>query len=71
VLHLGINFFWAKMCHQASEQQAMAVAALSGKIVDVFMNIMNVFLFAQGQTELNRFASSQQEEVSRAQYARW
>lgn len=71
VLHVGISFCWAKMCHQASEQQAMAVAALNGKIVDVFMNIMNVLLFAQGQTELNRFASSQQEEVSRAQYARW
>lgn len=70
-LHLGINFYQAKRCHNATEQQAEAVAKLNGKIVDVLANMINVLLFSRKKFESNYFKSAQQEELIYSQQARW
>lgn len=48
-----------------------AVSTLSGKIVDAFMNIMNVRLFARTKFEIDYLSTYQKDEINKAKKAMW
>lgn len=51
VIHLGLTFLLMRAANSRWEIHADAVAVLSGNIVDIFSNMLNVRLFARGDHE--------------------
>lgn len=62
VVHLGICLAASPRCATLSEQHSSVRSALTGRVVDVFSNIINVKLFARQRFEYSYIAKSQQQE---------
>lgn len=71
VLHLSLTFGFLRYGNQLWEKHADSVSVLSGKIVDVLSNIMNVRLFARGRYEAAYLQSFQADEIHNAKRAMW
>lgn len=70
-IHLSIVFIFFEYSNRSWEIHSDAVSVLSGKIVDVFTNILNVRLFARGPYESNYLNEFQQDEIIKAKKAMW
>lgn len=62
ILHLAICFFTAKKCSRISDQHADCRSRLTGRITDVFSNIISVKAFARQAFELKRINITQDKE---------
>ncbi len=71
VIHFSIAFFFLRRGNYLWEVHSAAVSTLSGKIVDIFTNILNVRLFARGQYEINYLKKYQADEIQKAKKAMW
>jgi ATP-binding cassette subfamily B protein len=71
LIHLGIMLIFLKPSHRLAEMHSEAVSVLSGKVVDVFSNILNVRIFARNRYEADYFRSYQQAELEYAKKALW
>jgi ATP-binding cassette subfamily B protein len=71
IVHLGITLFFLHQSGHLWEMHSEAVANLSGKIVDVFSNMLNVRLFARRNYEASYLGKSQREEIIKAKKAMW
>lgn len=69
IIHFAISTLFVKFGNPLWKVHADAVSMLSGKIVDVFTNILNVRLFARGRYELNYLKKYQDEEIQKAKKA--
>ncbi len=70
-LHLGVNIIFLRYGNDLWEVHSSAVTQLSGKIIDVFTNMLNVRLFARGDYESRYLARFQRQEMARAKKAMW
>jgi ATP-binding cassette subfamily B protein len=70
-LHLGLTALFMRKGNALWEAHSASVSTLSGKIVDVFGNILNVRLFARGQFENEYLKKYQQDEMDKAKKAMW
>lgn len=71
ILHLGITFYFLRKGDQLWEVHSEAVSNLSGKIVDVFTNMLNVRLFSRRHYEAHYLGKFQEDEISKAKKAMW
>jgi len=70
-LHLSITLFFLRRSDHLWEVHSEAVSVLSGKIVDVFSNMLNVRLFARRSYEAMYLAKFQEDEIIKAKKAMW
>lgn len=70
-VHLGITFLFMRYGNTLWERHSESVSTLSGKIVDVFTNILTVRLFARGEYETKYLQSYQNDEIAKAKKAMW
>lgn len=70
-LHLGLTGLLLRYGNHLWQVHSDSVSLLSGKIVDVFTNMMNVRLFARGQHEKNYLKKFQQDEINKAKKSMW
>ncbi|KAB2642986.1 MAG: ABC transporter ATP-binding protein [Verrucomicrobia bacterium] len=68
-LHFVITFFFLQKANFLLEEHANAVTKISGRIVDVFSNILNVKLFAREKKEQESFHQVQVEEIQKSNQA--
>ncbi|MCF7729081.1 MAG: ABC transporter ATP-binding protein/permease [Chthoniobacterales bacterium] len=68
-LHFVITFFFLQKANSLLEEHANAVTKISGRIVDVFSNILNVKLFAREKKEQESFHQVQVEEIQKSNQA--
>lgn len=61
-MHMGICLYYAPKCTELSHEQAEARSELSGRIVDIFTNILNVKIFARQRVEFNGVSVYQEDE---------
>lgn len=71
VIHLSIAIVFLQRSNQLWNIHSDTVSTLSGKIVDVFNNILNVRLFARGRYELEYLKQFQADEIAKAKRAMW
>ena len=71
ILHLGLTSFLVYFGNKRWEKHSDAAAVLSGKMVDIFMNIMNVRLFSRGRFESQYLKHFQKEEIIKLKEAMW
>lgn len=71
LVHLGITLFFLRRGDHLWEVHSEAVSVLSGKIVDVFSNMLNVRLFARRQYEAMYLGQFQDDEIIKAKKAMW
>lgn len=71
LLHLSLTYFLVYFGNKRWERHSDAAAILSGKIVDVFSNILNVRLFARGRFETNYLQKYQNDEINKSKQAMW
>lgn len=71
MFHLAITALFLRYGNPLWAQQADAVSELSGKIVDVFSNMLNVRLFARSKFETAYLKKFQDEEINKAKKAMW
>lgn len=71
ILHFTIIFLFFNRGNKLSEIHSEAVSTLSGKIVDVFSNILNVRLFARSRYEIEYLKKFQEDEIKKAKKALW
>jgi ATP-binding cassette subfamily B protein len=70
-LHLGITIGFLRRGNKLWELHSDSVSELSGKIVDVFTNMLNVRLFARGKYEAQYLKKYQSAELKKAHKAMW
>jgi len=70
-LHFSIIFLFLRNGNQLSEIHSEAVSTLSGKVVDVFTNMLNVRLFSHQRYEASYLKKFQEDELSKAKKAMW
>jgi len=70
-VHMVITFAFMKKGNLKWEIHSESSAALSGKIVDSFSNILNVRLFARSEYESQYLKRFQQDEINKAKSAMW
>lgn len=70
-IHMAITFVFMKKGNEKWEIHSESSAALSGKIVDSFSNILNVRLFARSEYESHYLKRFQQDEIKKAKSAMW
>lgn len=70
-IHLSITLLFLRRGDQLWEIHSEAVSELSGKIVDVFTNMLNVRLFARRKYEAAYLGKFQADEIAKAQKAMW
>lgn len=70
-LHLGLTALFMRYGNKLWEIHSNSVSELSGKIVDVFSNILNVRLFAHGKYENEYLKPFQNDEIKKAKKAMW
>lgn len=70
-VHFGITVLFLRRGDQLWEIHSEAVSELSGKIVDVFTNMLNVRLFARRKYEAAYLGKFQDDEIAKAQKAMW
>jgi ATP-binding cassette subfamily B protein len=68
-IHFSIAGLFVKFGNRLWEKHSESVSTLSGKIVDVLGNILNVRLFARGKYELNYMREYQGDVIKKAQKA--
>ena len=68
-LHFVITFFFLPKANFLLEEHANAVTKISGRVVDVFSNILNVKLFAREKKEQESFHQVQIEEIQKSNQA--
>ncbi|HVV68437.1 MAG TPA: ABC transporter ATP-binding protein [Gammaproteobacteria bacterium] len=69
--HLGLTILILRRANVLYETHAESVSVLSGKIVDIFTNILNVRLFARSRYESEYLQQFQQDEITKARKAMW
>lgn len=69
--HMGITLYFLKLGNQRWTTHSESVSTLSGKIVDILTNILNVRLFARGNYEAHYLKQFQQDEINKAHKAMW
>ncbi len=70
-LHFSIVFIFFRKSNQLAAIHSEAVSALSGKVVDVFSNMLNVRLFSHSRFEMQYLKKSQEDEINKAKQASW
>ncbi len=70
-VHFSISFLFMRYGNRLWEVHSSAVSVLSGKIVDVFMNMLNVRLFARESYESSYLKKYQDDEIAKAKKAMW
>ncbi|MES2205138.1 MAG: ABC transporter ATP-binding protein [Pseudomonadota bacterium] len=70
-LHFCIIFLFFQRGNKLSAIHSEAVSALSGKIVDVFSNMLNARLFARSRFEAEYLKKFQDDEINKAKAATW
>ncbi len=70
-LHMALTLFFMKTGNEKWEIHSESSAALSGKIVDSFTNILNVRLFARNDYESQYLHRFQEDEIKKAKNAMW
>lgn len=70
-LHLGVTILFLRSGNLLWEVHSSSVSALSGKVVDVFSNMLNVRLFARGKYEMEYLKKYQESEIVKAKKAMW
>lgn len=70
-LHLGLTFAFLRYGNQLWIVHSDSVSVLSGKIVDVFSNMLNVRLFSRGKFEIDYLKTFQADEITKAKKAMW
>lgn len=70
-VHLNITLLFLRRGDHLWEVHSEAVSDLSGKIVDVFTNMLNVRLFARRKYEAAYLGKFQDDEIAKAQKAMW
>jgi ATP-binding cassette subfamily B protein len=68
-LHMSFALLFLRVGNERWEVHSEAVATLSGKIVDVLTNILNVRLFARGDYERHYLQNFQNDEIQKASKA--
>lgn len=71
ILHFSFTIFFLRANNHLWEKHSDAVSVLSGKIVDVFSNILNVRLFARSKYEAEYLKKYQDDEIVKAEKAMW
>lgn len=71
ILHFTVIFAFFSRGNKLSEIHSEAVSTLSGKIVDVFSNILNVRLFSRARYEEKYLNTFQDDEIKKAKKALW
>ncbi len=71
LMHMSLTLILLRQGVKVWKVHSEAVSLLSGKIVDVFTNIVNVKLFARNQHEREYLKSFQADEISKAKKAMW
>lgn len=69
--HFCIIFIFFQHGNKLSAIHSEAVSALSGKIVDVFSNMLNARLFARSRFEAEYLKKFQNDEIQKAKSATW
>lgn len=70
-LHFTIILLFFRYGNRLSAIHSEAVSTLSGKIVDVFTNMLNVRLFSRHRFEEKYLRKFQEDEINKAKKARW
>jgi ATP-binding cassette subfamily B protein len=70
-IHLGLSAIFLRYGNCLWTIHSDSVSTLSGKIIDVFSNILNVRLFAHGQYESAYLKKYQQDEINKSKKAMW
>lgn len=70
-LHFGLIFLFLRYGNHLSEVHSDATSILSGKIVDVLTNMLNVRLFSRRHYEKNYLKHFQEDEIEKAKKAMW
>lgn len=70
-LHFCIIFLFFRRGNKLSAIHSEAVSALSGKIVDIFSNMLNARLFARSRFEAEYLKKFQDDEIKKAKEATW
>jgi len=70
-LHMGLNSLFLRYGSYLSEIHSEAQSTLSGKMVDVFTNILNMRLFARGRYEADYLRHYQKDEMKKAKKTMW
>jgi ATP-binding cassette subfamily B protein len=71
VIHFLLTAAFLRFGNDLWETHSESVSVLSGKIVDVFSNILNVRLFARGKYEEKLLKKYQRDEIKKAKKAMW
>jgi len=71
LLHVGLNILFLRYGSYLAEIHAQSQSALSGKMVDVFTNILNMRLFARGKYEADYLRHYQKDEIKKAEKSMW
>jgi len=70
-IHLGLTVLILRNSDKLWVVHSDAVSILSGKIVDVFTNMMNVRLFSRTKFEMKYLKKYQNDEMNKAKKAMW
>lgn len=70
-IHLGLTALVLRKSDKLWVVHSDAVSTLSGKIIDVFINMMNVRLFARTKYEIKYLKKYQNDEINKAKKAMW
>lgn len=70
-LHLGLTAIFMRRSNYLWEIHSDSVSVLSGKIVDVFTNILNVRLFSRSKFEADYLKKYQRDEINKSKKAMW
>lgn len=71
IIHLGANIMFAKRCNMKAAFHADTISTLSGRVVDIFTNIINITIFAHRLYEQQDFLKYQDEEVKTGRASLW
>jgi ATP-binding cassette subfamily B protein len=69
IIHLALTFAFLRYGNKLWEAHSESASTLSGKIVDVFTNMLNVRLFSRGDYELQYLQKYQDDEVKKGKKA--
>ncbi len=70
-IHLSIIFLFLRYGNRLAEIHAESLSTLSGKVVDVFSNMLNVRLFARRRYEAAYLQQFQMDEMAKCKQSLW
>lgn len=70
-IHLGIMFLFLRYGNHLAEVHSDSISVLSGKVVDVFTNMLNVRLFSRTKYESAYLKKYQDDEIKKAKKSMW